>query len=103
MISLTYSTMSKKMPDKILQTYDPQRDPVGPWCRPASHLGRALPVSDRLRAVEAIWESIVEAPESLPVPQSQRDELDRRLKLHQENPEAASPWEEVRSRLLGRE
>jgi len=63
----------------------------------------ALPVSDRLRAVEEIWESIVEAPESLPVPQSQRDELDRRLKLHQENPDAASPWEEVRARLLGRE
>jgi putative addiction module component (TIGR02574 family) len=63
----------------------------------------ALPVVARLRAVEEIWASIVEAPESLPVPQSQRDELDRRLKLHQENPEAASPWEEVRARLLGRE
>lgn len=61
------------------------------------------PVADRLRAVEAIWESIVEAPESLPVPQSQRDELDRRLKLHREDPDAASPWEEVRARLLGRE
>lgn len=61
------------------------------------------PVADRLRAVEAIWESIVEAPESLPVPQSQRDELDRRLKLHREDPDAASSWEEVRARLLGRE
>ena len=61
------------------------------------------PVVERLRAVEAIWESIVEAPESLPVPQSQRDELDRRLKLHWEDPDAASPWEEVRARLLGRE
>jgi putative addiction module component (TIGR02574 family) len=61
----------------------------------------ALPVAARLRAVEEIWASIVEAPESLPVPQSQRDELDRRLKLHQEDPGAALPWEEVRARLLG--
>jgi len=38
-----------------------------------------LPVSDRLRVVEEIWESIVAAPESLPVPQSQREVLDRRL------------------------
>jgi putative addiction module component (TIGR02574 family) len=45
----------------------------------------------------------IEAPESLPVSQSQRDELDRRLKLHREDPEAASPWEVVRARLLGRE
>jgi putative addiction module component (TIGR02574 family) len=63
----------------------------------------AQPVSDRLRAVEAIWESIVQSPELLSVPQSQRDELDRRLKLHREDPDAASPWEEVRARLLGRE
>ncbi len=62
-----------------------------------------LPVPDRLRVVEEIWESIVAAPEALPVPQSQRDELDRRLKLHQEDPEAATPWETVRSRLLDRE
>lgn len=62
----------------------------------------AQPVADRLRALEEIWESIVAAPETLPVPQVQRDELDRRLKLHRENPDAASTWEEVRARLLGR-
>jgi putative addiction module component (TIGR02574 family) len=62
-----------------------------------------LPVPDRLRVVEEIWESIVAAPESLPVPQSQRAELDRRLKLHEENPEDATPWETVRSRLQDRE
>jgi len=62
-----------------------------------------LPVPDRLRVVDEIWESIVAAPDALPVPQSQRDELDRRLKLHQEDPEAATPWETVRSRLLDRE
>ena len=62
-----------------------------------------LPVADRLRAVEEIWESIVAAPETLPLTESQRRELERRLKLHQEKPEAAQPWEAVRSRLLERE
>ena len=62
-----------------------------------------LPVSDRLRIIEEIWESIVASPESLPLPESQRRELERRLKLHQENPEAVQPWETVRSRLLDSE
>jgi len=62
-----------------------------------------LPVADRLRAVEEIWESIVAAPDSLPLSESQQRELERRLKLHEENPEAAQPWESVRSRLLERE
>jgi putative addiction module component (TIGR02574 family) len=63
----------------------------------------AQSIGERLRALDAIWESIVESPESLPVSQSQRDELDRRLKLHREDPSAASSWKEVRARLLGRE
>ena len=63
----------------------------------------ALPVPDRLRAVDEIWESIVAAPDSLPLPEAQRRELERRLKLHQEDPDAAQSWESVRSRLLGRE
>lgn len=61
------------------------------------------PVAERLRALDSIWDSIVESPESLPVSQAQRHELDRRLKLHRENPNAACSWEEVRARLLGRE
>ena len=55
------------------------------------------------RVIEEIWESIVASPESLPLPESQRRELERRLDLHQEDPEAAQPWETVRSRLLGSE
>lgn len=62
-----------------------------------------LPVADRLRAVEEIWESILAAPDSLPLPESQRRELERRLKLHQEDPDAAQPWESVRARFLERE
>jgi putative addiction module component (TIGR02574 family) len=58
-----------------------------------------LPVAERLRLVEEIWESIVASPESLPLPESHRIELDRRLKLHRESPDAAEPWETIRSRF----
>ena len=60
-------------------------------------------VADRLRAVDAIWDSIVADPALLPVSQSQRDELDRRLKLYREDPDASSSWEDVKARLLGGE
>ncbi len=58
-----------------------------------------LPIAERLRLVEKIWDSIVESSELLPVPESHRQELDRRLKLHRENPNAAISWETLRSRL----
>ena len=37
-----------------------------------------LPVAERMRLVEAIWDSISAAPESLPLTEWQREELDRR-------------------------
>ena len=60
----------------------------------------ALPVSDRIRAVEEIWDSIAAEPEALPVPQSHIDELDRRLALHRNDPDRAISWEALRNRLL---
>jgi putative addiction module component (TIGR02574 family) len=58
-----------------------------------------LSVSERVQLAEQIWDTIVEAPEALPIPEAQIRELDRRLKLHKENPEAAEPWSTIRSRL----
>jgi putative addiction module component (TIGR02574 family) len=60
-----------------------------------------LPIGERLRALDEIWESIVTSPELLSLPESQRRELERRLKLYLENPDDTVPWEEIRSRLLG--
>lgn len=39
----------------------------------------ALPVAERVRLVEAIWDSISAVPEALPLTQWQKEELDRRL------------------------
>ncbi|MDJ0853018.1 MAG: addiction module protein [Myxococcota bacterium] len=60
---------------------------------------RKLTVAERLRLVDQIWETIVANPETLPVTEAQRQELHRRLKAHAEDPDAAIPWPEARSRL----
>jgi putative addiction module component (TIGR02574 family) len=60
---------------------------------------RRLSVAERVELVEEIWETIEASPDSLPIPEAQRQELDRRLKLHLENPGAAQPWSSIRSRL----
>lgn len=61
-----------------------------------------LPVAERLKLVEAIWDSIAEAPEALALTDTQRVELDRRLEDYEKNPEDGSPWLEVKARILKR-
>lgn len=58
-----------------------------------------LSVEDRIRLVEEIWDSIADAVESSEIPQSHKDELDRRLGAMKDDPRAGSTWEEVRARL----
>lgn len=58
-----------------------------------------LDIQERIELVEDIWESIAAVPDRVLLTEAQRDELDRRLADHHENPELGSPWEEVRSRL----
>ncbi len=58
-----------------------------------------LSVADRLRLVEEIWDSVAESVESMDIPQSHKDELDRRLSAMREDPRAGSTWEEVKARL----
>ena len=58
-----------------------------------------LSVPERIELVEAIWDSIAESPESLPVTAAQKQELDRRLAEYRKNPQAGRTWEEVRDSL----
>jgi putative addiction module component (TIGR02574 family) len=52
---------------------------------------------ERLDLIAAIWDSIPDTPEALPVPEWHRQELERRLAT----PSTGTPWEEVRARLRG--
>jgi putative addiction module component (TIGR02574 family) len=58
-----------------------------------------LPVDERIRLVEDIWDSIAAVPEAVSLTEAQRQELDRRLESFHAHPEAGSPWEEVKARI----
>ena len=58
-----------------------------------------LPVPERIRIVEAIWDSIADNPEALELSDEQKAELDRRLEDLEKNPNAGSPWSEVCDRI----
>ena len=58
----------------------------------------SLPVSDRLRVVESLWDSIEsDAPVSLSP--EQRAELNRRIAAHEANPNELLSWDQVLDRL----
>jgi putative addiction module component (TIGR02574 family) len=67
---------------------------------------RRLPVSERLRLVEDLWDSIAEdaegAPEALRLTPAQAAEMDRRLAEHERDPDSAVPFEEAMERVEAR-
>jgi putative addiction module component (TIGR02574 family) len=65
-----------------------------------SEIGQ-LTVPERLDLIALLWDSIPDSADGLPVPEWHRQELERRLKAAEANPEAGIPWEQVKSRLRG--
>ena len=58
----------------------------------------SLPVSDRLRVAEAIWDSLPENANPTPSPEI-KSEFDHRMENYRLNPETAMTFEELRNRL----
>lgn len=61
-----------------------------------------LPIQERIRLVEALWDTIAEHPESIELTPAERRELDRRMEAYLKNPSEGTPWPEVKSKLLAR-
>jgi len=59
-----------------------------------------LPIAERIRLVELIWDSIAAMPEAVSLSDELKVELDRRLSEFEANPNEGSPWEEIRSRVV---
>ena len=59
-----------------------------------------MPVAERLRLAEDLWDSIAEVPEKVELSDARRKELDERLEKYHRDPEAGSPWEDVKKRIL---
>ena len=59
-----------------------------------------LPVDERLRLVESIWNSIAEFPDSLELTAEQKEGLDRRLDEYEADPTAGISWADLKAQLL---
>lgn len=62
---------------------------------------RQLPVSERLRLIEEIWDLLDGETEALPVPEWHKAELDRRLDALDQGTSTGATWDEVRRRITG--
>jgi putative addiction module component (TIGR02574 family) len=60
---------------------------------------QALSPDERLRLISALWESLVDSPEDVPLTDAQRQELDRRLDRYQRGLTRLHSWEDVRARI----
>ena len=61
-----------------------------------------LSVAERILIAEQIWDSITAEQESLPITESQKTELDRRLDDYQASPEEGSSWNEIKNKLVSK-
>lgn len=60
---------------------------------------RKMPVAERIRIAEELWDSLSEEQLDFPLTQEQRDELETRLADYEAHPEAGASWEDVRARI----
>lgn len=61
---------------------------------------RNLPLNERIDLVEQIWESVADEESHYELTDAQKQELDRRIADHANNPESGRSWEEIKAELL---
>lgn len=65
---------------------------------PLSELEK-LSARERLQLVQDLWDIIAAEPESVPVTDAQKEELNRRLESHQTDEEEGISWSKLKERL----
>jgi len=58
-----------------------------------------LSVEEKLDLISALWESMAENPESIPLPGWQLQELERRIEEQQKDPQPGQTWDEVKREI----
>lgn len=61
-----------------------------------------LPVKERIKLVEDIWDSIALESGAVSLSPEQRTELDRRIEDYRNDPTGNIPWETVKAEALAR-
>jgi len=59
-----------------------------------------LSVPERIQLITEIWDSIAECPEKIELTHATRQLIQKRLAAYRANPDAGSPWEDVKRRIL---
>ena len=59
-----------------------------------------LPIGERIRLAQAIWDSVASSPDQVPLTAAQVKELDRCYDEYLDDPDEGSSWSEVKARLL---
>jgi len=55
-----------------------------------------LSVQEKLDLISALWDSMAEHPEHIPVPEWQLNELERRIESQQVNPQPGESWDDIK-------
>ena len=81
----------------------PYRNPAAAIFMP-SQLSALLELSpdEKLDTIEALWTSLNQSPELIPLPKWEKQELDRRQAEYEANPGALLSWEEVQANILAK-
>jgi putative addiction module component (TIGR02574 family) len=58
-----------------------------------------LSIAERIQLAEDIWDSVAAFPEAIPLTETQKEELDRRLRAHAQNPDEGISWDELKDKL----
>lgn len=61
-----------------------------------------LPINQRIKLVEDIWDSITENPEKVTLTESQKEELDRRYEEYLKNPPLGKSWKQIKKSIKNR-
>jgi putative addiction module component (TIGR02574 family) len=58
-----------------------------------------LSIGEKLQLVECLWDQIGASPESLPIADWQKEELDKRKQTYEANPGSGIAWEDAQERI----
>ena len=61
-----------------------------------------LSPDEKLDIIEALWTSLNQSPELIPLPKWQKQELDRSKAQYDAHPESLLTWEEVQANILAK-
>ncbi|MCF7963933.1 MAG: addiction module protein [Methylobacter tundripaludum] len=62
-----------------------------------------LSIPERIQLVEDIWDTITAKASSIELTDEEKSIIDARLEKYHQNPESASPWEDVYKRIASKQ